>query len=163
MNTEPRIVTTVCTGNLCRSPMAEVLLRKHLDRLGVTDVVVQSAGIRAKEGQKAIGASHRAVEALGADLSSHVTSLLDRVTLDESHLVLCATQRHVDKIRERWPDFDFSKVRLFNESILEEGDEDMDVEDPSGFDDALFLLIGRVIDGAMEAWAESLVRSPWKD
>src|SRR5688572_27986673 len=37
-------VMTVCTGNICRSPMAEVVLRERLAEAGITDVVVDSTG-----------------------------------------------------------------------------------------------------------------------
>jgi len=156
-----RIVTTVCTGNLCRSPMAAALLDKHLTALGVRDVLVQSAGLQARAGQGALSATRRAVEKLGADLSHHRTSEFDSAMLEESTLVLCAAGEHLEEIRRRWPDADHGKLHLFNEPIAE--DAPVDVEDPIGFDDTLFLLIARVIDGAMEAWAESLVRSPWRD
>ena len=46
--TELRTVTTICTGNICRSPMAEAFLGAHLAELGVHDVLVQSAGTHAK-------------------------------------------------------------------------------------------------------------------
>jgi len=156
-----RIVTTVCSGNLCRSPLAETLLRKHLVALGVDDVVVQSAGTIATPGQRALGESRRAAELLGGDLTHHRTSLLDRVTLEESELVLCATGAHVEEIRRRWPDTPDDKLHLFAEGIGDDAPED--VEDPYGFDLAMFLLIGRVIDGAMSAWAQRLVREPWAD
>ena len=159
--TDLRIVTTVCTGNLCRSPLAEALLRKHLDLLGVTDVIVQSAGTGARAGQRAIGASRTAAEALGADLGSHSTSVMDRATLDESEYVLCAATEHLDEIFRRWPDADRNKVRLIGE-VLDDPDL-VDIDDPYGFDQAMFHLIARVIDGAMAAWAEKLVRNPWKD
>jgi protein-tyrosine-phosphatase len=159
--TELRIVTTVCTGNLCRSPLAEALLRKHLGMLGVTDVVVQSAGTAGTAGHRAIGASRRAAEALGADLSQHRTNVLDRAMIDESELVLCAATEHVREIMRRWPDLDRDKVRLIGE-VLEDPDL-VDIEDPHGFDQAMFHLIARVIDGAMGMWAKTLQPSPWKD
>lgn len=159
--TELRIVTTVCTGNLCRSPLAEALLRKHLALLGVADVVVQSAGTGGTEGHRAIEASRRAAQALGADLEQHRTNVLDRTMIDESELVLCAATEHVSEILRRWPDVDERKVRLIGEVL--EDPEMVDIEDPHGFDQAMFHLIARVIDGAMGLWAQRLTPSPWKD
>ncbi len=159
--TQLRIVTTVCTGNLCRSPLAEALLRKHLDRLGVVDVMVQSAGLGATDGQRAIEASRRAGAALGAELNAHRAQVLERRIIDESELVLCASSEHIEQIRRRWPDISTEKLKLFAQML--EGEAPVDIEDPIGFDEAMFHLIARVIDGAMEGWARSLVRNPWLD
>jgi len=156
-----RIVTTVCTGNLCRSAIAQTLLAKHLDAKGITDVVVQSAGTAARDGQPTIEAAKRAAASLGGDLSHHRTTNLDRATVDESIYLLCAAGEHRDEILERWPDVDPGKVRLFAEAIADDAPED--IEDPYDFDQAMFHLIARVIDASMEAWADKLVRSPWKD
>lgn len=158
--TNLRIVTTVCSGNLCRSPLAEALLRKHLGQLGVSDVVVQSAGTSGTEGQRAIGPSRRAAEALGTDLNQHRTRVLDRAMVDESELILCAATDHVEEILRRWPDLDRGKVcllgQVFDDPELE------DIQDPYGFDQAMFHLIARVIDGATGLWADQLQPGPWK-
>ena len=43
-------IVFVCTGNTCRSPMAELLLKRRLEVLGLKGYTVTSAGIKAKRG-----------------------------------------------------------------------------------------------------------------
>lgn len=61
----------VCTGNTCRSPMAEGLFRAMLRRQGRKDVIVGSAGLSAIEGQPASENAVLACRELGVDLSGH--------------------------------------------------------------------------------------------
>jgi protein-tyrosine phosphatase len=105
------IVLLVCTGNTCRSPMAELWARKLLaDRLGcgVDDidehgVIVTSAGIAAMGGG---GASPEAVEIMlrdGLDLSGHGTQPVSEKLVRHADLILTMTQGHRQAIISGWP------------------------------------------------------------
>ena len=71
--TEPYRVMTVCTGNICRSPMAEVVLRDRLRRAGLAeDVVVDSTGISDEElGNPIDPRAGRVLASAGYDLHDH--------------------------------------------------------------------------------------------
>lgn len=76
-NAEPRHVLVVCYGNICRSPMAEALLRRELQQAGMaSEVEVSSAGVRAQEGHPAAAGARAAAAAHGIDLESHVAQRL---------------------------------------------------------------------------------------
>jgi len=60
----------VCTGNICRSPMAEALLASRLSSLGVR-AEVESAGIAALEGEPAHGLAQGLMRERGLDISGH--------------------------------------------------------------------------------------------
>lgn len=63
-------ILCVCTGNTCRSPMAEVLLRRALERQGLSDVTVRSAGLAAG-GEPASDHAVEAMAELGEDITAH--------------------------------------------------------------------------------------------
>src|SRR5699024_11345093 len=68
----PYTISVVCTGNICRSPMGEVMLRDAFDRAGLENVVIESAGTG--DWHVGGGADHRAEEIIadnGLDLSGH--------------------------------------------------------------------------------------------
>jgi len=97
-------VLVICTGNTCRSPMAEGILRSLLpkDLADVTRVV--SAGTGATEGAPA---THLAVEvcaAIGVDLSSHRSAPLTAGLIRASDLVLGMEPQHVEYARGLAPE-----------------------------------------------------------
>ncbi len=151
---EPRVVTLVCTGNLCRSPMAHGLLGKHLAELGVVDVDLRSAGTHAVDGSPATDAARAAALHRGADISAHRATFLDGYLARHSSLVLLASERHRRYLLEDWPDLDPARLQLFNDAVP--GAEGVDVDDPYGLDASVYELVAEVIDRAMAAWAQRL-------
>ena len=151
-----RHVLVICTGNICRSPMGEAFLREHLAQAGLHHVEVSSAGTHAVAGRPAMEAAERAVASIRGSLATHRSTPLDIGLARGADLVLCASHEHRDFIRAWWPDVPEARLRLFNEAIA--GAAPVDVEDPFGWDDEVFLLAARVIDRAMAAWAARLAR-----
>lgn len=97
----PRVLV-VCSGNTCRSPIAERLLRRELQRVGGEAWMlpaVMSAGLHAMPGQPATDKSIEALAERGLDLSDHSTSRVDPALLERVDLVLGMTQRHVEQLR----------------------------------------------------------------
>ena len=70
-------VVFVCTGNMCRSPTAEGILKDRLSRIGRGDFSVSSMGIHAKDGQKASSDSLAACSEQTIDISEHISRALD--------------------------------------------------------------------------------------
>jgi len=111
------MVLLVCTGNTCRSPMAEISLRETLaKRLGCSieevddpksgrpGVIVMSAGIAAMMGGRA---SHEAVETmanLGLDLRGHETQPLTETLVRHADTIWTMTRSHREAIVAQWPD-----------------------------------------------------------
>src|SRR3954466_6121375 len=78
----------VCTGNTCRSPMAETLLRHALEARGATQVTVGSAGSGAWEGAPASEGAYLVALEHGLDLSAHRARMLTRELVNSADLVL---------------------------------------------------------------------------
>jgi len=88
----------VCTGNTCRSPMAEVIARRRADDLGWRHVEVRSAGVGAFSGSPASGGALRAAEAAGLDLSGHRATLLTAALAAEADLILTMSPSHLMRV-----------------------------------------------------------------
>jgi protein-tyrosine phosphatase len=86
----------VCTGNICRSPMAEALLRGRADELGL-DLTVRSAG-SLFDGRGAERGARSAVSKLGLDLGPHRSRVYDAEMIAAADLVIAMEQRHVREI-----------------------------------------------------------------
>jgi protein-tyrosine phosphatase len=91
---EPFGVLFVCTGNICRSPTAEALARRELDRYPGVPIQVASAGSHALEGNPAASRSLLAAASRGASLERHFARELTRRRVRAADLVLCMAAEH---------------------------------------------------------------------
>jgi protein-tyrosine phosphatase len=134
-------ILVVCTGNVCRSPMAEGFLRKALaDTLGDPGVAVSSAGTAGWEGSQAMAEAVAAAAELGVDIAGHRARRLRSGMAETADLVLCMAGEHHDAIVRATPSaagrtFTLKElVRLLER--LPEGDPDR-VEDRIAAADAM--------------------------
>ena len=97
-------VTFVCTGNTCRSPMAEALLRAALAKRGegLGHLRVASCGLAAAPGEAASPHSVKAMARIGLDIAAHRSRLLSPADLDRSLVVFGMTGSHLDALAHRF-------------------------------------------------------------
>ncbi|NIR42928.1 MAG: low molecular weight protein arginine phosphatase [Gemmatimonadetes bacterium] len=88
----------VCSGNTCRSPMAEAIARRALHERGWTHVSVDSAGTGATWGAPATESARQAAAQIGLDLSGHRSQPLTPQLVEGSDIILGMTQTHVDTV-----------------------------------------------------------------
>ncbi len=105
------MVLFVCTGNTCRSPMAETLCREMLARrlncpvgqLEDRGVLVVSAGISAMLGGAASVEAVRAIQEMGLDLEGHETQPLTEPLVRNADAIYVMTRAHREAILNQWP------------------------------------------------------------
>ncbi len=146
----------VCTGNTCRSPMAERIFQKLLsDKLGCKSeqlaergVQVHSAGMAAIPGGKP---SREAVDILsrrGIDLDSHCSQPLTERLARFADLILTMTQGHLQSLLNQWPD-------AATRSFLVRTDY-QDIGDPIGQPIAAYQRCADEITAALAPWVEKI-------
>ncbi len=127
----------VCTGNTCRSPMAEGIARQMIakqlgvqpDRLDQAGIAVRSAGAYASGGMAATPEAVRAVAAAGVDISGHQSTPLTRELVDWADVIYCMTASHRLAVLEVVPSA-VDKTHMV--------DPGADISDPIGADDEVY-------------------------
>jgi protein-tyrosine-phosphatase len=140
-------VLCVCTGNTCRSPMLGALLRAELALRGRADVVVESAGTGAGNGEPATDEAQRAMARRGLDLSAHRSRNLAQLPAADYDRFLCMTSGHAAYVRSLG--VPAAKIEVVN---AQHGG----VPDPFGGDDANYEATAKVLERYVAELAERL-------
>ena len=100
------LIVLVCTGNTCRSPMAEGILKQRLAAKGEDwkQVNVISAGVAANDGAMAAMQAIEVMEAQGIDISCHASRPLSDAIMHRADVVLTMTRGHRAAILAAWPE-----------------------------------------------------------
>ncbi len=103
----------VCTGNTCRSPLAEELARRALKQRGWDHVRVASAGTAAAWDAPASDGALRAAREIGLDLSGHRSQPVTAKLVEESDIILGMTEGHVRTVEATSDDVQVSLLSEF--------------------------------------------------
>ncbi|MDE2973940.1 MAG: low molecular weight protein arginine phosphatase [Gemmatimonadota bacterium] len=140
-------ITFVCTGNTCRSPVAEAIARRAIAERGIAGVTVGSAGAAASVGAPASGGARRVAAEAGLNLDGHRSAPLTEEVVAASAAVLCMDGFHLRRARELGGG---RRCRLLAEAAGESGE----VADPFGGSDeiyrATFEELARLVEAALE-------------
>ena len=98
-----RHIVFICTGNICRSPMAEGLLRHKSKKSGRHGLLVSSMGTHAQYGLQATEYAQKVCEAGGFDISSHEARYLMGDELEKADLIFCMEPIHVKFVGTFFP------------------------------------------------------------
>lgn len=150
------LIVLICTGNTCRSPMAEMLCKKRVaEKLGckiseIEDrgVIVTSAGIAAGSGGRAAAEALQTMEENGLDLSEHVTQPLSDRLVRHADLLLTMTNHHRQAIVGHW-----ANAAERTQVLCPDG---TDVSDPIGGPQELYRRCAEQIDKALAERIDSL-------
>ncbi len=134
-------VLFVCTGNTCRSPLAEVLFRDLTRERD--DYEVLSAGVGAFSGQPASRHSQELARERGLDLSGHRSRAVTVDLVDDATHIFAMSRGHLADLLDDYPDAE-DKMYLVSEFAAEDELRGRDLTDPFG--------------GGLEDYRETLAR-----
>ena len=145
-------VLIVCTGNLCRSPMATAFLRSRVaEDPDCQDVVVESAGIWAQDGLPPSAPTIRVMRERGYDVADHRSRQVTRRMVEGADLVLGATPHHVEALQQAFPEA-ADRVHLL--AAMSGGSHG--VEDPYGRSAAIYRTVADELEQLIEEGYERI-------
>jgi protein-tyrosine phosphatase len=147
---------TVSTGNICRSPMAEYMLRTALGDAGIGDVTVESAGT--SDGEAGNGIDPRAaaiMQSHGINAKDHVARVLDPAAIPGVDLLLAMDQEHLAALAKLLPADpaaprpELRMMRSFDTTLASAPVDGQGIYDPWFGDSADFRLCWQLISAAI--------------
>jgi protein-tyrosine phosphatase len=150
------MVVMVCTGNTCRSPMAEIMLKKRMaDKLGCSieqledrGFLVMSAGISAAPGSRSADEAQAVMKERGLDLGMHESQPLSDRLVRFADRIITMTRGHREAILSQFPEA-ASRTSLLARNRG-------DIADPIGGPIEYYRRCAEQIDGFLESWADEL-------
>jgi protein-tyrosine phosphatase len=138
-------ILVVCTGNICRSPIGEGLLRARAPK-----AIVASAGVGAMVGWPADPLSIEVMQEKGHDIGAHRAQQITRALLAENDLILTLDRHHSEWINNRYPEFRGKVHKILR------WQDNADVPDPYRMPKAAFEQSYQLIDSGVGDWLKRL-------
>ena len=135
----------VCSANICRSALAEVILTKKLEENGIDGVEVSSVGVYDYAGEPRDPMMVSLARQAGYDMGG-VAKFINRQSIDDADLIICMEYHHVVEL-QKWyvPYARWSCIHRFNEICF---NERTDLPDPSGDTDYMYQYVfDKIIEG----------------
>ncbi|MCU0710545.1 MAG: Sua5/YciO/YrdC/YwlC family protein [Pirellula sp.] len=148
-------VLFVCTGNTCRSPMAQAMMNRKIEekfskQFGARDLPIYaiSAGVAAYGGDPASPGAQQAIKKYRANLDKHQSNQLTLELVDQADLILTMGSRHKHVIVSQWPAAS-GKVQM----ISPDGSE---IADPFGGPIEIYARCAEQLDQCTDYWIDRL-------
>ncbi|MGP5296025.1 low molecular weight protein-tyrosine-phosphatase [Psychrobacter faecalis] len=137
-------ILVVCVGNICRSPMAEALLKQRYPHKNV-----DSAGVGALVGHSADPAALEIMAGQEIDITNHVAKQIDEGLAKKADLIFTMSDSQTKWIEERWP---FCRGKTFKLGHW----QDKDIADPYKHEMSAFQTAYQDIVVSLEQWADKI-------
>ena len=137
-------ILVVCVGNICRSPMAEALLKQRYPNKNI-----DSAGVGALVGHPADPAALEIMNEQQIDVTKHVAKQLDEKLAKKADIIFTMSDGQTKWIEERWP---FCRGKTFKLGHW----KDKDIADPYKHEKSAFQTAYQDIVDSLEQWSEKI-------
>jgi len=137
-------ILVVCVGNICRSPMAEALLKRRYPHKNI-----DSAGVGALVGHSADPAALEIMAGQEIDITNHVAKQIDENLAKKVDLIFTMSDSQTKWIEERWP---FCRGKTFKLGHW----QDKDIADPYKHEMSAFETAYQDIVISLEQWADKI-------
>ena len=137
-------ILVVCVGNICRSPMAEALLRQRFP-----SKIIDSAGVGALVGHSADPAALEIMTNQQIDITNHVAKQIDEQLAKKVDLIFTMSDGQTKWIEERWP---FCRGKTFKLGHW----MDKDIADPYKHEMSAFKTAYQDIINGIDQWADKI-------
>ena len=152
-------VMFVCTGNICRSAMAEAMLRKMLGEKNIKNVEVYSCGTSAENGDRSTYNAIYTMKKYDIDLTKHMATNMLNSDIKHMDLILCATMSHKRTVLDWYPELEGKVFTMKEYAELDNQGRDMDISDPWGYDINIYEKCASEIENCLEKIIEKLEKS----
>ena len=137
-------ILVVCVGNICRSPMAEALLKQRFP-----NKMIDSAGVGALVGHAADPAALEIISKQDIDITNHVAKQIDEQLAKKADLIFTMSDGQTKWIEERWP---FCRGKTFKLGHW----MDKDIADPYKHEISAFEIAHQDIVDGLAQWADKI-------
>ena len=137
-------ILVICVGNICRSPMAEALLKQHFP-----NKTIESAGVGALVGHPADPATLEIMKKQQIDITNHVAKQINEQLVRKVDLILTMSDDQTKWIEDRWP---FCRGKTFKLGHW----MSKDIADPYKHEMSAFETAYQDIVNSLEQWADKI-------
>ena len=137
-------ILVVCVGNICRSPMAEALLKQRYPNKNIN-----SAGVGALVGHPADPAALEIMNEQQLDITKHLAKQIDESLAKKADIIFTMSDGQTKWIEERWP---FCRGKTFKLGHW----KDKDIADPYKHEKSAFQTAYQDIVDSLEQWSEKI-------
>ena len=122
----------VCKGNLCRSPVAEGVLKNEISRMKMKRLTTRSAGLIEIDHRLVVEELFRVAEEFGVSLKDHTSAVLTKKMMEAASLVFVMEDYQKGEVIEKFPEH---KDKVFILSLFDHESNGVNINDPLGTTD----------------------------
>ena len=149
----------ICTGNTCRSAMAEGLMKKMLEDKGITNIKVCSAGLRASTGEYSTDEAIMVMkEEYDVNLLNHQSVNVKNTNIKDMDLILCATHAHLTTLEYMYPEL-AHRIFTIKEYAYGPDTQDKDIDAPWGYPAEVYRKCAKEIYDALKLIVDKITNA----